>query len=250
MKTGTFLEQILIAVIAGAIILFVLTPLSEKPTKKDDLVRSLQEGKKNIENDRNDQRPANLSSNDKKTITDGSIVTGANKESDNALPKEDYSSYINKSITNSTGKTNISITVIDENGNISSSISSSIANIYRQTGIEVNTGLFKNSFIHKSDFQELIDGNSDVIDKLKLFNYVDYIGVGKIKYSNRKGTLVEGSIISSATLYMNIISTTNGQTIKTIDISKNGNGVTNEQAINDVNQKLIETIKIEYSSLN
>ena len=163
-------------------------------------------------------------------------------------PKEDFSSFINTSIANSSGKTNIAVTIVDENGNISSSISSSNANIYNQTGNSGNTGLIRSSFIHKSGFQELFEGNSEIIEKLKLSSHTDYIALGKILYSIRKGTLVDGTIICTASITMSIVSTNLKSIAKSFTFSENGNGVTETQAQQAATVKLINKYYNEYSS--
>jgi hypothetical protein len=162
---------------------------------------------------------------------------------------EDYSAYINTASTYSSGKTNIAITVVDENGNISTSISSSIANIYNQTGNSGNTGLIRSSFIHKSGFQELFEGNSEIIEKLKLSNHTDYIALGKIRYSMHKGTLVDGTIICTASLTMSIVSVNQKSITKSFTFAENGNGVTETQAKEAATEKLINKYYNEYSSL-
>lgn len=162
---------------------------------------------------------------------------------------EDFSSYINTSITNSSGKTNIAVTVVDENGNISSSLSSSIANIYNQTGNSGNTGLIRSSFIHKSGFQELFEGNSEIIEKLKLSSHADYIALGKIRYSMRKGALVDGTIICTASLTMSIVSVNQKSIAKSFTFSENGNGVSETHAQEAATEKLINKYYNEYSSL-
>lgn len=165
------------------------------------------------------------------------------------IPSEDFSSYINSSITNSSGKTNIAVTIVDENENISSSISTSIADIYNQKGNSGNTGLLRSSFIHKSGFQELFEGNSEIIEKLKLSNHADYVALGKIQYSTSKGTLVEGTFVCTASITMSIISANQKSIAKSFSFSENGNGVTETQAKEAATEKLINKYFNEFSSL-
>jgi hypothetical protein len=162
---------------------------------------------------------------------------------------EDFSSYINSSITNSSGNTSVSVTIVDENGNIASSISSSIANIYNQTGNNGNTGLLRSSFIHKSDFLELFEGNSEIIEKLKLSSHTDYIALGKIRYSIVKGTLVDGTFVCTASITMSIISANQKSIAKSFSFSENGNGATETQAQEEATRKLINKYYNEYSTL-
>jgi hypothetical protein len=164
-------------------------------------------------------------------------------------PNEDFSSYINASIINSSDKTDIAVTVVDENGNISSSISNSIANIYNQRGNTGNTGLLQSSFVHKSGFQELFEGNSEIIEKLNLSSHTDYIALGTIQYSIRKGTLVDGTVVCTTSLTMNIISSSKKSIVKSFSYSENGNGVTEPQAKEAATEKLINKYYNEHSSL-
>jgi len=166
-----------------------------------------------------------------------------------STPNEDFSSYINTSITNSSGKTNIAVTVVDESGNISSSLSSSIANIYNQAGNSGNTGLIRSSFIHKSGFQELFEGNSEIIEKLKLSSHTDYIAIGKISYSFRRGTLVDGTLVCTVSLTMNIISGNQKSLVKSFTCSANGNGATEDQAKEYAIDKLLRKYISEHSSI-
>jgi len=192
----------------------------------------------------------NIRANIDKTNTGAAREIVTNKGGINTpIQSEDFSSYINTSITKSSGKTNIAVTVVDENGNISSSISSSIANIYNQTGNNGNTGLLRSSFIRKSGFQELLEGNSEIIDKLKLSSHTDYIAIGRIRYSIRKGTLVDGTFVSTASITMSIISANQKSIAKSFSFSENGNGATETQAQEEAIQKLINKYFNEYSSL-
>lgn len=176
-------------------------------------------------------------------------VTVTPKDVGNSPPIEDFSSYINTSIKNLNDKTNIAVTIVDENGDISSSISNSLANIYNQTGNIGTTGLLRSSFVHKPGFQELMEGNSEIIEKLKLSSHTDYIALGKIRYSMRKGTLVDGTFVCTASLTMSIISATQKSIVKSFSCSENGNGVTETQAQEAATEKLINKYFNEYATL-
>ena len=164
------------------------------------------------------------------------------------IPIEDFGSYLNSSITN-TSSTDIAVTVVDENGNIASSISSSIANIYTQTGNNGKTGLIRSSFLHKSGFQELFEGNSEIIGKLKLNKHADYVAIGKISYSIRKGTSVDATFVCTVSLNMNIISANQKGLVKSFTCSANGNGATEGQAKEYAIDKFLNKYISEYSSI-
>lgn len=165
------------------------------------------------------------------------------------IPSEDFSSYINSSISNSSGTITVAVTILDRYGNVSSSLSSSIADIYSQTDKSGITGLLRNSFIQKSSFQELFEGNSDIIDKLKLSRYTDYVAIGKISYSTRKGTLVDDTFVCMISLTMNIISANQKWLVKSFTCTANGNGATEDQAREYAIDKLLSKYISEYSAI-
>lgn len=190
-----------------------------------------------------------LAINDKiKSVVEG-VASPLKSDDFTTAQSEDFNSYINSSIENSNDKTNIAVTVVDENGNISSSISSSIANIYNQIGIIGNTGLIRSAFLHKPGFQELFEGNSEIIEKLNLQIHTDYVAIGKIIYTIRKGTLVDAAHVCIATLTMNIISVNQKGLAKSFTYSANGNGATEDQAKEYAIEKLLNKYISEYSSI-
>jgi hypothetical protein len=174
---------------------------------------------------------------------------GESKGSNTSAIIEDYSTYINTASTKSDSKTNIAVTIVDESGNISSSISGSIANVYNQTGNNGITGLLRSSFIKSSGFQELFEGNSEIIEKLKLSSRTDYVALGRIGYSTRKGTLVDGTYVCTVSISVSIISPSQKSIAKSFSFSENGNGASETQAQNAATEKLINKYYTEYSSL-
>jgi hypothetical protein len=241
----TIIGGLIVGLIVSAISIFLLTPLHEKISEKKNPVISIV-GKDissvDVKDEQNNAR-------DCKTNTVVTEKTNTNKVGVIIpLQGENYNSYINASIANSNSKTKIAVTVVDEERSISS-ISSSIANIYNRNGFFGFTDLIRSSFIQKTGFQELYEGNSEIIDKLNLNNYVDYVALGKISSSTRNGTEANGTFISSITLTMNIISVNQKGLIKSFTCSANGNGVTEDQAKKYAIHKLLSKYNSEYSSI-
>lgn len=176
------------------------------------------------------------------TIPSQQIIKTENKA-------EDFSSYINTSFNNLSNENDVAVLIIDENGKILSPESNSISNIYKQAGNNVIIGLLRSSFIGKPEFQELYEGNSNIINNLKLLNYTDLLVIGKIKSSMRQGNLVAGTSVCTTSISVNIISARSKSISKSFTISVNGNGVTEMQAKEKALQKLLSNYREEYSSL-
>jgi len=160
--------------------------------------------------------------------------------------EESYTSFINTS----SEKSEVSIIILDASGNISNSVSSAIAKVYRKAGKIASTGLIRSSFVGKPQFRELCEGNSGVIEKLKVSSYTDYLAIGKINFAVRPGKLVDGTIVCNASILITIISTQRKSIAQSFTISNaNGNGVDESQAKDDALQKLLNKYYNEYSTL-
>jgi hypothetical protein len=95
----------------------------------------------------------------------------------------------------------------------------------------------------------LCEGNSEIIQKLNLRSYADYLAVGRINFAKRSGSLVDGTIVCTASISMNIISISNNSLEKSFTISNaNGNGATESQAKEEAFQKLLDRYYNEHSS--
>lgn len=160
----------------------------------------------------------------------------------------DFNSFLNHSYIN-TDNIDINVTIIDKNKNYLSSISSSVSDIYLSKKYKANIGLLRNSLITSQYFNELNDGNSDIIDKLNLCKYVDYIIIGKLSSFFDKGNLVEGTIICRATLKINIITACENKIYRSFSISVNSNGTNEDQAYEYAIDKLLREYKTNYSTL-
>jgi len=249
----------LIFLIAVFLILFTLILVIKKNRSTREKVRTeekiqsdkkqhIEDSLRNIES-LNNNNVIVTNQNDNNNVRVPHNTTGMSKTSTERAVAEDYSKYINSSIIKTGNNNDVCVTIVDENKNISSPISSSIANIYKETGRTGKTGLLKSSFIDKSGFQELLHGNSEIIERLKLSSHTDYIALGKIQYTMRKGSLVDGTIVCTASLTMTIISATQKSILKSFSCSSNGNGVTENQAQEEATQKLISKYYNDYSTL-
>jgi hypothetical protein len=238
-------DPITSGILVSIVTLFLLTPLYNLIFKKDNI--NPKSPNTEIPN-KNGSRESSIAD-EKGNSTNIKRRSPLVKNETGLVKNEDLSSFINTSITNTSDKTNIAITIIDESGNVNTSISSSIAGIYNQTGNIGVVGLLKSSFIHDHGFQGMIEGDSELIDKLNLEKYADYIAIGKVQYSIRDGKLVNGTFVCTASIIITIFSTSQNSVIKSFEISENGNGVSKAQSQKSAIDKLLNKYYSEYSSL-
>lgn len=162
-------------------------------------------------------------------------------------PKEEnYTSFINTA----SKKSEVSVMILDASGNILNSVSSAIAKVYSKIGRIASIGLIRGSFVGRPQFRDLCEGNSEVIERLGLRSYTDYLAIGKINFALRPGKLVDGTIICNASISVTIISTQSKSITQSFTISNaNGNGADESQAKENALQKLLNEYYNEYTSL-
>jgi len=159
---------------------------------------------------------------------------------------ESFAEYINR-LSKSPDKRNIAITITDRKRNIASSLSSSIAGIYSELGFNAKTGLLRSSFLKRAEYAELMEGNSDIIEKMDLGGFTDHLALGVIDYVFRDGTLVDKTYVCTASLKMSIISTEEMSIVKSFTISENANGATQDQAMEGAIEKVINKYYNQYA---
>src|SRR5258706_5257901 len=93
--------------------------------------------------------------------------------------EKDLSTYVNFS-----EMVDVSVIVVDTAGNIETSLSGDIANVYAKSGKSTGIGLLENRFAKRPEFNDLFEGNSTVIEKLKLNMHTNYLVIGKINYNH------------------------------------------------------------------
>ena len=110
-------------------------------------------------------------------------------------------------------------------------------------------GLITDNNVSGNIFRAVSKGESGAIAQTNLIHYVDYLVVGKMSVSYRKGNLVENTIICSVIMHVNIISAENRSIADSFDISANANGITEAQARDEAIHKAINYYANIHSSL-
>mgnify|MGYP006911564404 FL=1 len=160
----------------------------------------------------------------------------------------DYDTFISSSVINDMNSVDVSVLIVDEKGEISS-ISHDIANLYNRDGTIGNTGLIKSGFFQYDEFEDLYNGDSSMIKKLKLKKHTDYLIIGRMNISYKKSELVENTLVCKMLLSTNIISTIEARVIKSFTISAVGNGASESQSERKAMHKLLQVYSKSYSSL-
>jgi len=133
----------------------------------------------------------------------------------------------------------LAILMIDQDGNSLSVLANAVADKYRKDGRSSTLGLVNPSIGNIPEFNDFFNGTQNIYQKMNLSKYVKYMLIGKVNYAYRKGVEAEGTIICNATMTLHVISTSTGSLYRSLPIpAAIGNGVTEEQAQDQANQRL------------
>lgn len=240
MKNKVFFVIILFGIVIGILVLINRDKSKIQEDKKQELLQI----------ERNKERDKRVQDSLKKiqdSINRVNELKAAKKRELDVIAE--LQSYVNSSISNSNLLPDISVTITDINYEILSDVSSSIADIYNQNGINAHTGLFSKKFVTKPGYKELFEANEDIINKLNLSRYTDYLALGIIKNDIKDNEFTHGSFICQTSLSMTIISVKEGIILNSFTILANGNGASEIQAKNNSFDKLIEEYRVDNSLL-
>ena len=158
-------------------------------------------------------------------VTSGQSIT-SHSASDETTQRINLNDYINSNEE----QYDIVIAILNDQELIDNNLNSKIAHIYSAKGHKSSNSLFKKSFYNSHEYDNLCNGDMDVISNLNLQNHTRYIAFGKLKGNSKEGKLVNGTVVYSGTLSMTIISTLH-KSSDSFEINNiNGNGSTIEQA--------------------
>lgn len=222
---------VLITLVIGLLLFIIFKKEKEVDTKQEQSANSAPDDHttlKSSESTSIQTTPYNASGTD--NVKSNNNISNFQKQTEET---EDYGQYINSSFTNTPENVEVSVVIVNDTSfEIEYPLSYNIANIYSRAGKKGNIGLLKSSFIKKPEFQDLFNGNSDIIEKLKLDTHTDYLVLGKLHYNIYPSKLEKGNIVCNTKLTMSIISASDKSIIKSFTIPDgNGSGVTKSQAI-------------------
>lgn len=174
-------------------------------------------------------------------------ANSSNSELETNAPN--LNSFINQNNANKDAIIDVAVIILDANHKLATALSSDIAHAYTNSGKYGKTGLIKSSFFQRNEFGALSEGDSEIIEKLDLHKYTDYLVLGEFFSTCQKGSLSAGTYICKLNLSINIISANNKGLSTSFNVTANGNGVNESQAIEFAKNNLIDKYSKEYLTL-
>jgi hypothetical protein len=158
----------------------------------------------------------------------------------NPIKSEDY--------INAISKCDVAILIVDVNNNPINSISSSLKELYEKSNKAISISLFTDDFLKSKYLNKLKNGDSKLIEMLRLESFADYIVLGK--YSNVFDVNNdEPKYTSRAKLDISIVSCSAKSIIRSFVVNGTNGFDDKQHAENGSIEKIIDVYEKRYLNL-
>ena len=159
---------------------------------------------------------------------------------------DEFNSTLNREIILDKNTKNVALAIKITDKKFSS-IERGFANQVKVENLNFLNTYFKESFYTNGYFNNIYSGNADLLKKAGVFDQLNYVILGKLKYSFRKSTISNEDIISCDINFSYKILNTSAAIISADNISAVGPGFAEEQALKKsieiLSEKFSETLK-------
>ncbi len=150
---------------------------------------------------------------------------------------------INRDITTYPNKSNVAFVMDSAKTKNGFSPENTLYNLLRSEKIHIIINFFKEEgFKSKGFFKEIYDGNTEILKRANALSKIDYIVLGKISYSFRKGA-VDSDLVSCDINFSYKIINKNAEIVRSDNISVIGPGFSEDAAL----ERGLEILAEKYS---
>lgn len=156
----------------------------------------------------------------------------------------EFRALVNKDIYINPTKPNIAIVVASEKSGKDYSAVDKLYSLLRNERVNVITNLFKVApFKSKGFFREVFDGDTDLLKQSDTTRKVNYLLLGNLSYSFKKGAQLDSELVSCNITFNYKVINTQNNVVKSDSIRVIGPGFSEEAAL----ERGLEIIKEQYS---
>jgi hypothetical protein len=150
---------------------------------------------------------------------------------------------INKGIAHQSGKPNVAMVIESKRSEGGASPEQALYDLLKVENVNIITNLFREPFKAKGYFRDIYDGNTGLLREAGAFQSVDYIVLGRLDYSFRKGAAVESDLVSCNLSLSYRIINKDGEVVKSDSIRAVGPGLSEDAAL----ERGLEILSDQYS---
>jgi hypothetical protein len=172
-----------------------------------------------------------------------------NTQQTEQLKKDDAEIKLDGFINEVGAETDMAVLIIDNYSQPVNSISSDIANLYRNKGHLVTNSLFTTKLLNSKYLNDLMNSNSQLIKALNLPSNLKYLLIGKYSKSFDKGDGENVKIICRANLDVRVISCVSKSQIDGFEISVSNGHDDSQHAEKWAIKKLISDFSLNHLNL-
>lgn len=170
-------------------------------------------------------------------------VKGTEKETVNRRGDE-FKSLINRGLTTHPGKTNVAMIIESPKSESGTIPEAALYRSLKTDRVHVVINLFKEElFKSKGFFREIYDGNTDLLSQTDALSKIDYLILGKLNYSFRKGSEIDKDLVSCNINFNYKVINRNCNVVRSDNISVVAPGFTNDAAM----ERGLEILSEKYS---
>jgi len=155
----------------------------------------------------------------------------------------EFKSLVNQSITTYPDKPNVAIVVDSLRTEGGLSPENTLINFLKKEKVNIINHYFKEAFKTKGYFREIYGGNTEILKQSDALSKVDYMIMGKIDYTFKKGSQIDRDLISCNINLAYKVINKNGDIVKSDSVNVVGPGFSEDAAL----ERGLEMIGERYS---
>lgn len=145
---------------------------------------------------------------------------------------QEFKSLINYSVNVQSGKSNVALVVEAKNTEGGVSPESLLSNRLKAENANIIDNLFKKSpFKARGYFEEIYDGNTELLRQTDVLSKLDNLILGKLNYSCQRGVAVNKELVSCDIRFSYKVFDKNGDAVRSDSINAVGPGVSEDAAL-------------------
>jgi hypothetical protein len=143
----------------------------------------------------------------------------------------EFKSLINQSIVICPDKRNVAIVIESPRTEGGLSPENTLTNFLKKDRVNIVDHYFKEAFKTKGYFREIHGGNTEILRQSDALSKIDYIMIGKIDYTFRKGSQIDRDLVSCNISFNYRVINKKGDTIKSDSLNVVGPGFSEDAAL-------------------
>jgi len=166
--------------------------------------------------------------------------TGTNQSEQ--TKNEDDEFIFNHLFLNKPESQEVIVAIVGSDNKLVASFSQQISDIYLKKGFAAITSIFSNSFYSSGKFDQVYNGNQDLLAKMSIGKYTDYLAIGKVDFTFKQNTIDNTMTTATANFEFKMISVIDGTSNQSMSKTVAGTGWSAQTAQDNAQNNLVSLL--------